>query len=62
MVETSAEVADVLRVNRKALWMGFLVVVTLDSDAVELDLVSLILWILVVLSRDDLLFFFPPRT
>ena len=42
MVETSAEVAGVLRVNRKALWMIFLIVVTLDSDAVELDLVSFI--------------------
>lgn len=42
MVETSAEVAGVLRVNRKALWMVFLIVVTLDSDAVELDLVSFI--------------------
>ena len=60
MVETSGEVADVLGVDREVPWLGWFIVMALDSDAVELDFIALILRILVVFSGDDLLLFLPP--
>jgi hypothetical protein len=60
MVETSGEVADVLGVDREVPWFGWFIVMALDSDAVELDFIALILRVLVVFGGDDLLLFLPP--
>jgi hypothetical protein len=60
MIETPGEVADVLGIDREVPWLSGFIVMALDSDAVELDLVALILRVLVVFGGDDLLLFLPP--